>query len=45
VCRKLYTHDLVPGGFTDATVPSECYPDSDFHRMYVGEVEKVLERA
>jgi flavin reductase (DIM6/NTAB) family NADH-FMN oxidoreductase RutF len=43
VCRKIYIHDLDPSGFSDPSV-EECYPDSDYHRMYIGEIETVLEK-
>ncbi|MBQ2815733.1 MAG: flavin reductase [Clostridia bacterium] len=40
VCKKLYTSDLKEDGFID----KEClkWYDNDFHRMYVGEIVKVL---
>lgn len=41
-CRKLYTQELDPNGFLDDAIVPKCYPDSDFHRMYVGEVLKTL---
>ncbi len=42
VCRKLYADDIKPGRFLDASVDAECYPEHDYHTMYVGEVEQVL---
>ena len=42
VCRKLYADDVKPERFLDATVDAACYPEHDYHTMYVGEVEKVL---
>ncbi len=42
VCRKLYRAPLLPDGFIDARIIDEHYPDSDFHDMYIGEIEKVL---
>ena len=41
-CKKLYKQDLTPNGFVDRSVIDECYPKSDFHRVYVGEITKVL---
>lgn len=41
-CRKLYVQDLDPAGFVDDSIIPKCYPSSDFHRMFVGEVLKVL---
>ncbi len=43
VCRKIYLHDLDPEHFVDTSI-AECYPDSDYHRMYIGEIESVLEK-
>lgn len=39
--RSIYTHDLDAGGFLD-DAPLGLYPDSDFHRMYVGEIVAAL---
>lgn len=41
-CRKLYVQDLQPGGFLDDTLDAKCYPQKDYHRMFVGEVLNVL---
>jgi flavin reductase (DIM6/NTAB) family NADH-FMN oxidoreductase RutF len=43
VARKIYTHDLDPSRFLDRDI-ADCYPSSDYHRMYIGEVEAVLSR-
>ncbi len=37
-CRKLFVQDLDPAGFVDGQIVPKCYPDGDFHRMFVGEV-------
>ena len=42
VCRKLYCAPLVPEGFVDKSIIAEHYPNSDFHDMYIGQIEKVL---
>ena len=39
-CRKLYIDDLKKDGFLDGALLSN-YPEDDFHRMYVCEVEEV----
>lgn len=41
-CRKLYAQDLVPRCFVDESIPGAIYPDGDFHRMYIGEITKIL---
>ena len=40
-CRKLYFQDLDPANFRDETIMKN-YPKKDFHRMYVGEISRVL---
>ena len=42
VCRKLYFQDLNPEHFLDPAIDADCYPGKDYHRMYVGEVLRVL---
>ena len=44
VCRKLYADDLRPEKFVDTAIIDQCYR-GDFHRVYVGEIEKVLVKA
>jgi flavin reductase (DIM6/NTAB) family NADH-FMN oxidoreductase RutF len=41
VCKKIYFQDLEPGHFIDKGI-AENYPNKDYHRMYVGEVIRVL---
>ena len=38
VCKKLFYQDIDPQGFVDKTIDGVCYPEKDYHRMYVGEV-------
>ncbi len=40
-CRKMYWNDLNPVHFLDEAI-YEKYPNRDFHRIYYGEVLKVL---
>ena len=42
VCRKLYHAPIRPEGFVDRQIIEDCYPNRDFHEMYVGEIVKVL---
>jgi flavin reductase (DIM6/NTAB) family NADH-FMN oxidoreductase RutF len=42
-CRKLYFQDLQPSNFLDAGIEAN-YPQKDYHRWYVGEVERCLIR-
>lgn len=38
VCRKLYADALKPERFLDRECDTRCYPQHDYHTMYVGEV-------
>jgi len=40
-CRKLYAQELDPTAFFAQTLV-DIYPEKDYHRMYVGEIAKVL---
>lgn len=42
VCKKLYKQDMLPECFIDPTLDSEYYADKDYHKMFVGEIVKVL---
>lgn len=41
-CRKLYIQDLDPKGFLDPALSG--FYENDYHRVYVGAIEKVLHR-
>ena len=42
LCRKLYAQSLDPNCFIDKTLADKCYPNKDYHTVYVAEIEKVL---
>lgn len=42
VGRKLYVDTIKKDGFIDKTIVDKCYPDEDFHYVYVCEIEKIL---
>jgi flavin reductase (DIM6/NTAB) family NADH-FMN oxidoreductase RutF len=42
VCRKLYTHVFDPARMLDPAIQKDCYPQSDYHTMYIGEVVGLL---
>lgn len=44
VCRKLYSDTIKPEGFTDSSIDDKNYPNKDYHRMYIGEIVRVLEK-
>jgi flavin reductase (DIM6/NTAB) family NADH-FMN oxidoreductase RutF len=39
-CRKLYYQDIDPNAFMAQTL-NAIYPEKDYHRMYIGEIERV----
>ena len=41
LCRKIYYQDLLPDRFLDPAIHNH-YPEKDYHRMYVGKLERVL---
>ncbi|WMJ22501.1 flavin reductase [Paludicola sp. MB14-C6] len=41
VCKKLYHQDIDPENFYDASIENN-YANKDYHRMYIGEIVKVL---
>jgi len=41
LCRKIYDQDIHPERFVDASI-EQMYPQKDYHRMYVGEIERCL---
>lgn len=42
VCKKVAFQDMTPDGFLDADIDSKWYPNKDYHRIYVGTIEKTL---
>lgn len=42
-CRKLYYSDIDPSEFLVQTLV-DVYPEKDYHRMFIGEIERVLGR-
>ena len=44
ICRKLYKQDMKPECFLDRRILDKHYTAGDFHRTFIGEIVKVLER-
>ncbi len=42
VCRKQYHQELKEECFDIKGTAEECYPEKDYHTMYIAEIEKVL---
>ena len=41
-CRKLYQAPIKEEFFVDKSVVEDCYPNRDFHDLYIAQIEKVL---
>lgn len=41
ICRKMAAQDIDPKGFIDETI-DDNYAQKDYHKMFVGAIEKVL---
>lgn len=44
ICRKLYGQKLEPSAFADSSLDGKNYPQKDYHKLFVGEIVKVLEK-
>lgn len=44
VCRTMAVQQIDPDGFTDGSV-MKWYPERDFHKVFIGEIEKVYVKA
>lgn len=44
ICRKMAAQDMNPDSFVDAEI-EKWYPQQDYHRMFAGEITKVLVKA
>ncbi|MCC8105325.1 MAG: flavin reductase [Clostridiales bacterium] len=42
ICRKLFAQPYDPEAFLDKQVDVDCYPQKDYHTLYICEIEKVL---
>ncbi len=42
ICRKLYRQDFDPACFLDPSLDAANYPKKDYHKMFIGGIEKVL---
>ena len=42
ICRKLYVQRLEEDCFIDKGIIEACYPEKDYHYMYIGEIVKTL---
>ncbi|MCD8335695.1 MAG: flavin reductase [Lachnospiraceae bacterium] len=42
ICKKLFAQPYDPDSFLDQNVKEDCYPQKDYHTLYICEIEKVL---
>ena len=42
ILKKVAAFDFDPNTFIDPSIVPDCYPAHDFHRVYVGEITKLL---
>lgn len=43
VCKKMYFQDIENKNFLDRSIEG-LYPNKDYHRMYVGEITRILQK-
>ncbi|WAM33605.1 hypothetical protein [Caldicellulosiruptor morganii] len=43
ICKKIYFQDIIPENFLDKAIYN-FYSAGDYHRMFIGEIVKVLKR-
>ncbi|MFU0827837.1 MAG: Flavin-Reduct domain-containing protein [Lachnoclostridium sp.] len=41
-CKKLFAQPFDPDNFIDTSIPGKCYPEKDYHTLYISEIQKVL---
>ena len=44
VCRKLYADTIKPECFLDRSCDTDCYPEHDYHTMYIAEIVEALKQ-
>ena len=44
VCKKAYWQDMDPTHFLDGEIDGKWYPEKDYHRIFIGEIETVLKQ-
>ena len=44
ICKILYEDFIKPENFIDGSLDEGCYPNKDYHRVYVAQIEKVLKK-
>lgn len=42
ICKKLYAQEFKPECFIDSNIEKLCYPEKDYHTLYIAEIDKIL---
>lgn len=42
ICRKIYSDFIKPENFLKTDYVEKFYPNKDYHKMYVGQIERIL---
>ena len=44
ILKTLAVTEMTPDSFLDKTIDSDCYPNKDYHIVYIAEIVKTLEK-
>jgi flavin reductase (DIM6/NTAB) family NADH-FMN oxidoreductase RutF len=44
ICKKLFSQPFTEQSFYDKNIISACYPEKDFHTLYIAEIQQILVR-
>lgn len=44
ICRKMHGQTIDPSCFIDKAIDTDCYPQKDYHKLFIGDIVKVLEK-
>ena len=44
VCKKIAVSEVTPDSVVDKSILEKCYPEKDYHKIFIGEIIKVLEK-
>ncbi len=42
LCKKLFAQPYMEKSFIDTAILGACYPDKDYHTLYISEITKIL---
>ena len=45
LCKKSFEAQMTAEGFLDRDIVPACYPKGDFHKLFIGEILEVLQKA